>query len=71
MKCKFDDSNLNKREEEVFETIKSNLDISIIEITKVLSVSESAINRAIRELKQKQYIKCDGSDKNGKWVVLR
>jgi len=51
--------------------IASNPDLTIPEIAQLLSVSDTTIKRTIRSLKQKQYIKHDGSNKDGKWVVLK
>ena len=37
----------------------------------VLGVSESTIYRAIKQLKAQEYIRREGSDKKGKWMILK
>lgn len=36
-----------------------------------LGVSESTVTRSTRELKKLGYIKREGSDKTGKWIILK
>ncbi len=64
-------NNLTVREANIYKMIASNPDLSIPEIANILSVSESTVKRSIRSLKQKHYIERSGSDKNGKWIVLK
>ena len=61
---------LTKREREIYLLIKSNEYISIDKMVKISGVSRATVNRAIKGLKAKNYISRDGSDKNGKWIVL-
>lgn len=62
---------LTEREKEIFELIKSNQDISIPEISEMLSISVATINCTLRSLKHKDYVKRSGPDGNGRWIVLK
>lgn len=64
-------SSMTKREKEVYETIIDNTSLSVSNIAKYLDISDSTVNRAIRGLKSKKYIDREGSDKTGKWIILK
>ena len=61
---------LTEREKEIFELIKANPNLSIQEISNILSVSVAAVNGTLRSLKQKSYIKRSDSEDNDNWIVL-
>ncbi len=63
--------NLSSISQRVYEAIRSNPDITYSELAKSLGVSESSITRASRELRKNGYIARQGSDKTGKWIVLK
>lgn len=64
-------SDLKKREQEVYRAIADDPTLSARNLVKILTVSESTVNRALKSLKEKSYIAREGSDKNGKWLILR
>lgn len=63
--------NLSSISQRVYEAIRSNPNITYSELIKSLDVSESSITRASRELRKNGYITRQGSDKTGKWIVLK
>ena len=62
---------LNKLETEVFAKIKNNMNITRKELSKELSKGTTTIYRAIDSLKEKGYIKREGSDRSGHWKILK
>ena len=40
-------------------------------LIKSTALSEQTVTRAIKNLKEKGYIKREGSDKTGKWIILK
>ena len=61
---------LNLTENEVFELLKENSDYTAKEIAVKLNKTERTINRALAKLKTVGYIRRNGSDKNGKWIIV-
>lgn len=57
-------------EKEVFESIRFNPSISIVELAEKLSFSIATVNNSLRSLKQKNYIKRSESEMSKKWIVL-
>ena len=51
--------------------IRENPDITHSEIMNIFNISESTATRATRELKKLGYIKRMGSDKTGRWVIIK
>ena len=45
--------------------------LKLNEAADKLGVSESTIYRAIKQLKEQEYIRREGSDKKGKWIILK
>ena len=64
-------SRLSAKEKEVYEIIKKDPSLSMSNMKTVLGVSESTIYRAIKQLKAQEYIRREGSDKKGKWMILK
>ncbi|MDR3129384.1 MAG: Fic family protein [Tannerellaceae bacterium] len=62
--------NLNKNQEKILELIVSNPKVTIVEMSKQLSVSETAIENNIKKLKEKCLLTRVGSDKTGHWILL-
>ena len=62
---------LKKSLQKVYLAIKSNPEITHSEIMETLHISESTAKRATRDLKNLGYIAREGSDKTGKWIILK
>jgi ATP-dependent DNA helicase RecG len=58
-------------ERAVLNLIVEDNTISIISIIKKLDVSRSTVNRILKSLKEKGYIKRNGTTKSGNWEVLK
>lgn len=61
---------LNKNQQQMLELIESNNKITIVEMAKRLSISETAIENNIKKLKEKGILSRTGSDKTGHWILL-
>ena len=55
----------------VYNVIRNNPKITHLEIMENLHISESTAKRATRDLKKIGYIAREGSDKTGRWVILK
>lgn len=62
---------LKKSLQKVYTVILNNPEITHSEIMKTLHISESTAKRATRNLKKLGYIARQGSDKTGKWIILK
>ena len=62
---------LKKSLQKVYRTILNNPEITHSEIMEILHISESTAKRATRDLKKLGYIAREGSDKTGKWIILK
>lgn len=62
--------NLNQTENEVFSLLKENESYTTKELAIKLNKSDRTINRALAKLKSIEYIKRNGSDKKGKWIIV-
>ena len=62
---------LNKTLQRVYYEIVNKPEITYTELMEILSISESTVTRATRELKKLGFIKRMGSDKTGKWQILK
>ena len=62
---------LNRTLQRVYYEIVNNPEIRSVELMEILNISESTVTRATRELKKLGFIKRMGSDKTGKWQVLK
>ncbi|MDP3653585.1 MAG: winged helix-turn-helix transcriptional regulator [Rhodoferax sp.] len=54
----------------ILDAMKGNAEITVQELAELLGKSESAINRAIRKLRDAGQIRRIGGDKGGRWDVL-
>ena len=61
---------LGENRQKILQLIKNNPDITIQELSRELGISTTAIEKNIKLLKQKGYIKRIGSDKGGSWVII-
>lgn len=57
--------------QKVYTVIQNNPKITHSEIMETLHISESTAKRATRDLKKLGYIAREGSDKTGRWVILK
>lgn len=62
---------LKKSLQKVYKAILNNPEITHSEIMETLHISESTAKRATRDLKKLGYIARAGSDKTGRWVILK
>lgn len=62
---------LKKSLQKVYMAILNNPEITHSEIMETLHISESTAKRATRDLKKLGYIAREGSDKTGKWIILK
>lgn len=62
---------LKKSLQKVYTVILNNPEITHSEIMETLHISESTAKRATRDLKKIGYIAREGSDKTGRWVILK
>lgn len=62
---------LNNNERAVLITVTENPTITTGKIAKIVGVSVSTVERAIRKLKAMGIIQRDGSDKKGSWIVKK
>lgn len=57
--------------QKVYTVILNNPEITHSEIMETLHISESTAKRATRDLKKLGYITREGSDKTGRWVIMK
>ena len=62
---------LKKALQKVHKAILNNPEITHSEIMETLHISESTAKRVTRDLKKLGYIAKEGSDKTGRWVILK
>lgn len=62
---------LNKTLQKIYKAIVNKPEIKSTELMESLGVSESTVTRSTRELKKLDYIKREGSDKTGRWIILK
>ncbi len=62
---------LNKTLQRLYEAIVNKPEIITSELMSILNISESTVTRTTRELKRLGFIKREGSDKTGRWEVLK
>ena len=62
---------LNDAEIKILELIKSNPSYKTTDFIRLTEYSEVYINKIIRNLKDKEYIRRVGSNKSGYWELLK
>ena len=62
---------LKKSLQKVYNEILSNPEITHAEMMETLHISESTAKRATRDLRNLGYISRSGSDKTGRWIILK
>lgn len=62
---------LNKTMQKVYQAIVNNPEIKTYELKDILNISDSMVTRATRELKRLGFIERAGSDKTGRWLILK
>lgn len=62
---------LKKSLQKVYTVILNKPEITHSEIMETLHISESTAKRATRDLKKLGYIAREGSDKTGRWIILK
>ena len=61
---------LGDNQQLILETIKSNPTISLSQLSKIIGMSQTAIEKNIAKLKNKELLKRIGPDKGGHWEIL-
>lgn len=64
-------NHLNKTLQRIYQAIVNKPEIKSTELMESLGISESTVTRSTRELKKLGYIAREGSDKTGKWIILK
>ena len=62
---------LTDNEKLVLNAMKLDADITTPKMVELLGMSRTTIQRAIKSLKEKGFIQREGSDKTGKWIILK
>ena len=62
---------MSENEQRILAIIRENGDLSISAMADMLGISYSTVSRALKGLKGKNWIRRDGSDKRGRWMVAR
>ena len=55
----------------IYIAIQKNPEITHSQLMEIFNISESTAKRATRDLKKLGYIEREGSDKTGRWVILK
>lgn len=61
---------LNELQQKIIQLIKDDPQITISEMAERISMGKTAVNMAIKKLKDKKIIDREGSNKSGYWVIL-
>ncbi len=64
------DSNLTSNETLVLKALTAQQDLSEAKIAAKIGISKPSVERALRSLKKKGFIRREGSTR-GKWVILK
>ena len=62
---------ITKNERMILTAIEKEPSISVAKMVKELGLSKASLERAIKSLKEKHFIKRQGSAKGGKWIILK
>lgn len=66
-----ENENLTRSEKKVFLALNKNPNLSVRKLISVLDIKQTAINNALKGLKEKGYIVRIGSNKTGYWEIKR
>ena len=64
-------NNLKEGLKRIYVAIQKNPEITHSQLMKIFNISESTAKRATRDLKKLGYIEREGSDKTGRWIILK
>ena len=64
-------NDLSPKLKKVFEAIKNNANITYNQLSAELEIPISSIEKHIKKLKDSKLIRREGSDKTGKWIILK
>ena len=64
-------SELKEGLKRIYIAIRNNPEITHSQLMEIFNISESTAKRATRDLKKLGYIEREGSDKTGRWVILK
>ena len=64
-------TNLKEGLKRIYVAIQKNPEITHSQLMEIFNISESTAKRATRDLKKLGYIEREGSDKSGRWIILK
>ncbi len=64
-------NNLKEGLKRIYVAIQKNPEITHSQLMEIFNISESTAKRATRDLKKLGYIEREGSDKTGRWIILK
>lgn len=62
---------LNEEKKEIVELISENKKITILELSKIINISDRAVKKQIAKLKKENKLKRIGPDKGGHWELIK
>ena len=62
---------LTDNEQLVMNAMQMDSSITIAKMVTLLGLPKTAIDRAIKSLKEKNKIRREGATKNGKWIIIK
>ena len=62
---------LNSTQLKIMQAIENEPDITYARLIQVVGISKTAVQNGIEYLKANDYLRRDGSKKNGHWVILK
>lgn len=69
VKAKID--KLSEREKQILNILEKNQHVTLSEISAVIGVSRRTVNRDIIKLKAEELLTREGSDKQGRWTIIK
>lgn len=70
LRPKFDDEGLNETQKEILAMIRENSKVSAVRIAKKIEISTRAVEKNIKELREKGILKRQGTARGGYWKVV-
>ncbi len=64
-------NDLDKKLKSIYNIVSIEPDVTYSEIAQKLNISIATVKRNLQKLKERNYIKREGADKNGKWILLK
>ena len=64
------DKGLTNNRQLILQEIRNNPNITTVQLSKAINISETAIDNNLKYLKENGYIKRNGSNKTGYWEII-